>query len=191
MPATNEQFVALSEPFPREQVYQRIGRGGKDFDYVAWNHVVRRLNDVLGSNWNVTPVKVELNDDGRAFVALTLDVCWQDGATTSRLGTGADMDNDPDKAIKTAQASALKKAANQYGITLELWDSDYEPQGAEEGDTSLDTLKDAVYELACKLLGRDLVSMEETTELFGVEAADLANTGELHRILKQYDGGCV
>jgi hypothetical protein len=41
----------------------------------------------------------------------------------SRDGIGAGVNFDPDTAVKTAQAEALKKACHQYGIALYLWDS--------------------------------------------------------------------
>jgi hypothetical protein len=41
----------------------------------------------------------------------------------SRDGIGAGLNFDPDTAVKTAQAEALKKACHQFGIALYLWDS--------------------------------------------------------------------
>jgi hypothetical protein len=44
-------------------------------------------------------------------------------AMISRDGIGAGLNFDPDTAVKTAQAEALKKACHQFGIALYLWDS--------------------------------------------------------------------
>jgi hypothetical protein len=44
-------------------------------------------------------------------------------AMISRDGIGADVKFDPDGAVKTAQAEALKKACHQFGIALYLWDA--------------------------------------------------------------------
>ncbi|MEM2991059.1 MAG: Rad52/Rad22 family DNA repair protein [Halobacteria archaeon] len=47
------------------------------------------------------------------------------------VGVGADVDSDPDKAVKTALAEAIKKAGHQFGIALYLWD-EKERQAVEE-----------------------------------------------------------
>jgi hypothetical protein len=43
-------------------------------------------------------------------------------ASVARDGIGANTNFDPDTAVKSAQAEALKKACHQFGIALYLWD---------------------------------------------------------------------
>jgi hypothetical protein len=119
-------------------------------DYVAIDGYINRLNDVLGhawawqiNNWQIneaTPTKTG-KMQYMAVVQGTLTIILSDigvvsvgeddedaflttqKAMISRDGIGANINFDPDTAVKSAQAEALKKACHQYGIALYLWDS--------------------------------------------------------------------
>lgn len=122
-------------------------------DYVAIDGYINRLNEVLGHAWAWQINKSEFYPDAApttkngkpqylAIVQGTLTIILSDigvisvgdeddgepylttqKAMISRDGIGAGVNFDPDTAVKTAQAEALKKACHQYGIALYLWDS--------------------------------------------------------------------
>ena len=120
-------------------------------DYVAIDGYINRLNDVLGHAWAWQINTWEINDapptkSGKpqymAVVQGTLTIILSDigvisvgdeddgepylttqKAMISRDGIGANVNFDPDTAVKSAQAEALKKACHQYGIALYLWDA--------------------------------------------------------------------
>ena len=120
-------------------------------DYVAINQYINRLNDVLGALWSwsvndwkimdAPPTKsgkpqytaivqgtlmIVLNDIGVVSVGEGDDDAFltTQRATVARDGIGANTNFDPDTAVKSAQAEALKKACHQFGIALYLWESD-------------------------------------------------------------------
>lgn len=118
-------------------------------DYVAINDYINRLNDVLAHAWAWQINSWQIHDanptkSGKpqymAVVQGTLTIILSDigvvsigdddedaflttqKAMISRDGIGAHINFDPDTAVKSAQAEALKKACHQYGIALYLWD---------------------------------------------------------------------
>ena len=119
-------------------------------DYVSIDGYINRLNEVLNHAWAWTINDVQFYPDAApvtkngkpqylAIVQGTLTVILSDigvvsvgtdedsflttsKAQISRDGIGASINFDPDTAVKTAQAEALKKACHQYGIALYLWD---------------------------------------------------------------------
>lgn len=127
---------ALAADFPKSEVRQRDGGRGVKLDYIDVVQTINRLCDVLGANWDwrVLDAKVEVVEhDGPKFLAyergelhvhLPEILAQRRGdAAIIRGGAGADIDaRDPDKAIKTADAEALKKAGHKFQIALYLWD---------------------------------------------------------------------
>lgn len=118
--ALEQKLAKLSEPFPIDDVKQRR-QGGRMLDYISIDATIRRLNDVLGTDWSfdIRNSDVQLLDNG-SYLATVSGTIAALGKTAS--GVGADIAPDPDKAIKTALAEALKKAGHQFGIGLYLWD---------------------------------------------------------------------
>jgi len=120
-------------------------------DYVAIDGYINRLNEVLGHAWAWQINSWKIKDapptkSGKpqymAVVQGTLTIILSDigvitvggdddeepylttqKAMISRDGIGANVNFDPDTAVKSAQAEALKKACHQYGIALYLWDA--------------------------------------------------------------------
>src|SRR3954469_20932912 len=115
-----ELLSKLSERFPIDDVKQRR-QGGRMLDYISIDATIRRLNDVLGTDWSfdIVTSRVDILPTGGylAFVEGTISALDKRAA-----GVGADVAPDADKAIKTALAEALKKAGHQFGIGLYLWD---------------------------------------------------------------------
>lgn len=106
---------------------------------------------------------------------------------TTRSGVGADISFDPDKALKTAQAEALKKAAHQYGIALELWDEEHREslklaRNAAGGSEA--ALKKSVFDLAKKQLNKAKPTVAEVAKQFGVEPGELSDKATLTKILQ-------
>jgi hypothetical protein len=140
-----DTLAALSAPFSVAEVKQRQG-GGKMLDYIDWTAVVRRLNDVcpdwsmdskVHSIHNVQVTKSGKQVPGFAVVCeVTLTVPNNEYGDVYRCGVGAGVSDDIDMAAKTAQAEALKKASNQFGMALELWDADHR--------NSLKAVRDAI-----------------------------------------------
>jgi len=120
----------LAADFPKGEVRQRSGGGNIKLDYIDVVQTINRLCDTLGADWDwrVLDAKVELvEQDGPKYLASErgeLHVWLPDrDRPVIRGGSGADVDGrDPDKAIKTADAEALKKAGHKFQIALYLWD---------------------------------------------------------------------
>lgn len=123
MSEANQLLAKLIEPFAIEDVKQRR-QGSVMLDYISVDATIRRLNEVLGASWSTSDLSTSLipldggTSGGKfiATVALTLTALGKQA-----VGVGADVATDPDKAVKTALAEALKKAGHQFGIGLYLW----------------------------------------------------------------------
>lgn len=151
-------------------------------DYVAIDGYINRLNDVLGTTWNWAVNSWEFRDGpptakGKpqyiAIVNGTLSVTMDD-VTTSRDGSGAGFNFDPDTSVKTAQAEALKKACHQFGIALYLWSEDERNFVQKQRDAMSDdvALKKLVMEYTIRELGLDpneQPSREDIVKCLGVD----------------------
>ena len=136
---------ALTERFHHTLV--RKNQSGQD--YVSIDGYINRLNDVLGgmwswsiNDWKLYPDAAPHTSTGKpqylAVVQGTLTIILSDigvvsvgidedsflttqRAQVSRDGIGSNINFDPDTAVKSAQAEALKKSCHQFGIALYLW----------------------------------------------------------------------
>lgn len=192
----------LSEPFAPDMVK----KNPKGFDYVAIDGYINRLNQTIGANWSWVIQDHELHYEGipttnngkmqfLAVVRGTLTIYGNDHTfvrdtdnendflatvtyESSRDGIGADVAFDPDKALKTAQAEALKKACHQFGIALYLWDDEQRgyldlQRKANASDADLKTLAVAY---AKRVLGVDeMPTKEAIAETLDMDADDLSN----------------
>ena len=151
-------------------------------DYVAIDGYINRLNEVLGTTWTWAVNSLEFRDGpptakGKpqyiAIVTGTLSVTMDD-VTTSRDGSGADIKYDPDGAVKTAQAEALKKACHQFGIALYLWSEDERNFVQKQRDAMSDdvALKKLVMDYTIRELGLDPTeqpSREDIVKCLGID----------------------
>lgn len=125
---TNSVLEQLSADFHPREVRQRSGRGSLKLDYIGIDTTINRLNEVLGAEWDAEIVQSSVYplpgaEDKNGNPLYLASVCLVLSALGSkRSGTGASVGSDPDDAIKIAQAEALKKAGNLFGIALYLWD---------------------------------------------------------------------
>lgn len=178
-----DALAALSAPFKTEEVKQRT-QGGKKLDYISIDSTIRRFNEVLGTDWSTHTSSVDVRQlaDGKhlAIVVLSLEALGK-----SAVGTGADIAQDVDKALKTALAEALKKAGHQFGVGLYLWDEGERQvvardRAALSGDVA--ALKAKVFEKA--LEGGATPTAEGVAQFFKVEIADLQDAAKLKTLLE-------
>lgn len=156
---------------PEEHLYEQQGNL-----YVGINPTINRLNEfqkTFNIDWHFAINSSTVEDSGtptnsgkkqyRAVVTCTLTIGDYNLGLGSRDGTGAATNFDPDTAIKSAQAYALRKAGNLFGIATYLKDeesrNEMEQQMRDQGEIT--ALKDQLAEVA---------------ELNGVEFTD--NVGE-------------
>jgi len=117
----------LSGAFPNEALRQ-LNKGSATLTYVPVSEVIARLNNVLGLNgWNVTASEAwrdELNPEW--VIAKVTLVANIDGVETTRIGWGGQKvkgNNGPldlGDEFKGATSDALKKAAQAFGVALDL-----------------------------------------------------------------------
>ena len=110
----------LQRPLTVDEVEVRPGPGGRKLTYVAHHTVVERLIEAFGGQyfWEIQDVTLLDASKGRFMVQ---------GKLTSALGAVcgvaiAEDSRDLDKAVKSADTDALKRAARLLGVGLELYD---------------------------------------------------------------------
>lgn len=114
-----------------EDIDSRRGRGGT-YDYVKWQYVADRMNEVFGMNWSTHVESQDLIGDD---IILRVSVCARDpetgemfcqegyGGSTMRAGDEAGT------AHKGAYSKALKDACKKWGVGLHLEGGDSKPAG--------------------------------------------------------------
>lgn len=179
-------------------------------DYVAIDGYINRLNDVLGHAWAWQINTWQINDaaptkSGKpqymAVVQGTLTIILSDigvvsvgdddedaflttqKAMISRDGIGANINFDPDTAVKSAQAEALKKACHQYGIALYLWDAaerDFVElqRQASKNDVALKQLVVAYTQRALELDPGSMPEKDQMMEVLDIEDLDIESIRE-------------
>jgi len=193
----SELLDQLRVPFPASMVKKNQDK----LDYVSIDGYINRLLDVLGFDYSfiIRSSNLELLDESMntstgkrqylASVTAELQIAYpvESGKSVAiRSGTGADVSFDPDKAIKTAQAEALKKAAHQFGIALELWDESHRANlelARRAAGGSEQALKKAVWETAKKKLGSDKPTPAQVAKVFHRNTGDLSDPDVLAAIL--------
>lgn len=124
----------LTEKFPVEE-YRKNPKG---YHYIPIEKHIARWNEVCGSSMSLEVKHQEFaplpgmsfgtrNPKPAAYALVTVAITAElDGKVTTREGVGGDYGaaDDVDKLVKTALAEAIKKAGNEFGIGLELWDEE-------------------------------------------------------------------
>jgi hypothetical protein len=180
-------------------------------DYVAIDGYINRLNEVLGHAWAWQINSWKIKDapptkSGKpqymAVVQGTLTIILSDigvitvggdddeepylttqKAMISRDGIGANVNFDPDTAVKSAQAEALKKACHQYGIALYLWDAaerDFVElqRQASKNDTALKQLVVSYTQRALELDPGSMPEKDQMMEVLDIEDLDIESIRE-------------
>jgi hypothetical protein len=130
----NEILQALGAPFQEHKT--RKGGGGRELTYISIDQMLTRANEVLGLAWSTELISMHDNED-RTVISLNLHVNTADGKVT-RIGVGGSDMADPDDRVKTALAEALKKALNQFGMGLYLWDDEQREEATKKPPTLAD-----------------------------------------------------
>lgn len=173
-------------------------------DYVAIDDYINRLNDVLGhawawqiNDWKLYPDAAPPTAKGKpqylAVVQGSLSIFLSDigvisigaeddddaflttqKAVVVRDGIGSNVNFDPDTAVKSAQAEALKKACHQYGIALYLWkeaERDFVAlqKSAANNDVALKQLVVAYTQRVLELEPGTMPDKEQMCEVLGIE----------------------
>jgi hypothetical protein len=178
-------------------------------DYVSIDGYINRLNDVLGAMWSWSINDWKIADaaptkSGKpqytAVVQGTLTIIFSDigvvsigvdedsfltsqRAQISRDGIGANTNFDPDTAVKSAQAEALKKACHQFGIALYLW-SEAErdfialQKGAALNDLALKQLVMAYTQRVLELEPGVVPEKEQMCDVLGIKELDVTTIRE-------------
>ena len=173
-------------------------------DYVAIDDYINRLNNVLGhawawqiNDWKLYPDAAPPTKNGKpqylAVVQGSLSIFLTDiGVISSggeddedaflttqkavivRDGIGSSINFDPDTAVKTAQAEALKKSCHQYGIALYLWkeaERDFVAlqKSAASNDVALKQLVVSYTQRVLELEPGVMPEKEQMCEVLGIE----------------------
>lgn len=117
-----EMLEALGKPFPPEAIKQREGGGGRMYDYVEAETVIRRLNAVC-PEWSFIIRGHEWRGDLMiAHGELTIPPL----GTRSGFGVQKVSERGGEDLVKGSASDALKKAATQFGVGLDLYGPDIE-----------------------------------------------------------------
>lgn len=182
--ASESKLAELSARFDVGDVKQRA-QAGRKLDYISIDATIRRFNDVLGPAWSSHITSQQLIPEASggylAVVGLELTALGKTAA-----GVGADKASDPDKALKTALAEALKKAGHQFGVGLYLWDEGeraivQRDRAAASGD--LAAIKAKVFEKA--LEGGAKATAAGVAEFFDIPVEGLQDAQVLSKLLEQ------
>jgi hypothetical protein len=203
---TNMIPAALTERFHPSLV--KKNQSGQD--YVAIDGYINRLNEVLGhawawqiNNWKLYPDAAPATKNGKpqylAVVQGSLSIFLSDigvisvgdeddedaflttqKAVVVRDGIGSNINFDPDTAVKSAQAEALKKACHQYGIALYLWqeaERDFIAlqKSAANNDVALKQLAVAYTQRVLELDPGTMPETDQIMDALGIKDLDVAN----------------
>src|SRR3990167_236410 len=118
-------LTQLKNPFPPQLVKWRVGGGSKQLAYIDARDVMKRLDEVMGaSGWQSKFISI----DGGFICELSLKIGdeWltrSDGANNTKI-----------EPIKGGISSALKRAANEWGIGRYLYYLDPSKFNARNSD---------------------------------------------------------
>lgn len=196
------QLEQLADEFPAG-AHKSRKQGGRDLTYLSIDATINRVNDVLGTGWSIEPPsrttvtgetresKDENDNITRKIVYVAFSELFIratiDGTEKTLYGVGADSKGDPDDAVKTALAEALKKAFHQAGVGLYLWDEETRERVAAKMGLAKKTpiqLKQMVWKLAKDRLGTDKPTAPQIAKEFGVSASELNDADVLRSILE-------
>lgn len=184
------QLEALAAELPASAHSSR-SQGGKTLTYISIDATLNHVNAILGPNWHIAPTsstQLMPLEDGKYLAKCELHVRADiDGVTKYLYGVGAMVNGDPDMAMKTALAEAIKKAFHQTGVGLYLWDNDRATAVLAKSklhSLSENDLKKAVIALAEKKAGQKQTTPAAIAKAVGLKTGDLADREALIRVLE-------
>lgn len=120
------QLEALQAEFTAAEHKNRT-QGGKNLTYISIDATLNRVNQVLGATWSIPRAHTTILPTQSGAFGAMCEVFIEatiDGSLKTLYGVGAMTNKDPDMAVKTALAEAIKKAWHQAGVGLYLWDEE-------------------------------------------------------------------
>jgi hypothetical protein len=178
-----QQLQILNKRTPKRFIYERRGKGGRNFKYVKASYVKTVLNYLFAYNWSFEVKHQEYNAQAKQCLVLGRLTCHINGVTIIKeqfgradvkmLRSGAglvDLGND----FKAAASDALKKCAAELGIARDVYSdeefTEYEvideptkpllKRGSKEWNAALEN-KYELDDLKCEFIIED----EEVYEL--------------------------
>lgn len=153
--------------------------------YVGIAPTIRRLNEVGEFNFLPFSDRCELTDKqtskGKSIWKADFTGVLEIPGLGRRVGQGSDESFDPDTARKSAQAYALRKAANLFGVALYLWDA--EGRKYAEDPTDVVNLKKLVM-MTAKRNGFLGGNAEELADFLIVPIENLGDADGLTDVLR-------
>lgn len=172
------QLEKLQAPLPAAAHKNRT-QGGQQLTYLSIDATLNRINEVLGVKWSVLPqTKTTILPTGSGKFGAMCEVYIEatiDGEQKLMYGVGAQTNNDPDMAAKTALAEGIKKAFHQVGLGLYLWDEDQRDlvNQAKAAAESPSARKKVLKSLASDKLGITNPSKDQIAATFDLTPDDL------------------
>ena len=192
---SDELLDELAKPLPIEDTFIRK-QSGQELTYVSNEATIRWLNKHIGVNWSFTINSYTLErhptDTSKGspqFMAIVqgslevFDPEHTDDLLARRDGIGAGVNQDPDTAVKTAQAEALKKASNQFGVALYLWQPESREKISVLKSGSVTVMQDYLVDNAIR--GGADGNSESVALYYRVTPKDLTNIGVLQELIEQ------
>jgi len=129
-----EMLKELGKPFPPEAIKKREGGGGKFYDYVATETVIRRLNSVCDT-WDFIIKGSQWKDD---LLIVHGELTIPPLGTRSGFGVQKVSARGGEDLVKGAASDALKKCATQFMVAIDLYGPDIEGDITPTGPVSDD-----------------------------------------------------
>lgn len=171
------QLDALQAEFKPGE-HKNRSQGGKTLTYVDISATINRVNEVLGANWSIPRSHTTILPTKEGGFGAMCEVWIEaeiDGVTKTLYGVGAMQNKDPDMAVKTALAEAIKKAWHQAGVALYLWDEERRDKVAQAmaAAESPAARKRVMKAVAAERLGIENASKEQVAAAFEMDVNDL------------------
>ena len=128
--SSKNQAELLKESFPAEAL-RELKKQGTSLTYIPVSEVISRLNNVLGAeNWNIVESDCWIDSNHSEWVISKVTITASiDGVISTRVGWGGQQIKmkrdgsgplDLGDEFKGASSDALKKAAQAFGVGLDL-----------------------------------------------------------------------
>jgi hypothetical protein len=125
----------LNAPTPASAVKTRKGGFNKELRYLSGDYVIRKLIEATGGNYSTElmskdfiTIKGKKKGEDVDLPAMLVVVRLSIPGLGSKEGFGIQiLDGGGEDLYKGAFTDALKKAATQFGVGLDLYDEDFEP----------------------------------------------------------------
>lgn len=165
----SEILEALSKPFPAAVHKERKLPGGSLYYYVAWEHVVDRLNTLLGLDWSVSYSDPVVSGDYLSLrCCLTIMGVSREGIGTMRTYPALN-DEGKEKIIgdppNNATRDAFWDAAYAFGIGRYLDDQARVREFLQRSDRVNHALRQTKL---TKAVVEDLIATNELPDIYGM-----------------------